>query len=309
MITSLRLLAAFSFWLLSSLLHLKFSLFLVQPLATFWGTIKLKNYAPYFAYLLIFLLLIFLLWLFFKASTKPAFQRIIIYLWIFLLAIISLINLYLLATPLENIHFVQYAIIAILFIWAIRPAYNNDFNSELAIIAKTLFWVTLAGIVDEFMQYLWITASYSKHLDFNDFLLNLMGTIAGLLSYYSFKLISYAESPVFSPDKKYSGYFSPIIWSFWEVRFSIILVSIFISFFYFDYMQLTTNELIKEGGIGIFNQHLSLFFERSPKLLGSWNNAFNGGRYYILSPLEGSLILLLVAFGFYWGIIKAITKL
>lgn len=237
--TLLRLLPAFSFWLLSSLLHLKFSLFLVQPIEIGGRLIKLKNYAPEVAYVFIFLLVIFLFWHFFTQYLNKKNQQIIFYLWLVWIVMVLFINHYLLATALENIHFVQYAIIALLFLWAIKPAQPLDLDNLLLLIAKTLFWVTLAGIIDEFMQYLWITASYSKHLDFNDFVLNLMGAIAGVLIYLSFKLVNLSDK--FIVTKINVGIKNNLVQLLhsWEMRLIILLTLFFCFLGYFDYVQKT----------------------------------------------------------------------
>jgi hypothetical protein len=283
------LFTTFCFWLITSLLHLKFSLFLVQPLTTPWGIIKLKHYAPQAGYLVIFIMSLFLLWQLYKIITnKEKRSFLILLLWIYWFILVFLINKYLLATPLENIHFIQYGIISLLFIIAI----NTSKIPKEILIAKTLFWVSMAGIIDEIMQYTWITASYSQHLDFNDFILNLMGAIAGILFYLSLK-----HSAKLDVSKKVFNW--KRLYHSWEIRLTIILFLSFLSLSFFDYIQLETTTLIKEGGFGQFNQHISFYFERAPELLGSWNNAFNGGKYYILSPIEGTLAFILIVASFF----------
>ena len=274
------LLPAFSFWLMSSLYHLKFSLFLVHPIETTVGVIKLKDYAAQAGYVLIFLLCIYLMRIFFSPRHRAVF-----YLWIIWLTGITLINIYLLATPLENIHFIQYAILSILFLWA----FSKFQDSKTGLIAKTLFWTTLAGIIDELMQYLWITVSYSQHIDFNDFLLNLMGAVAGILCTICFKPLTRSK---FSFERIKSLFTSA------EIYLTSLLLFFFTAFYYFDYIQLSTQQDVAKGGFSQYNQHIALFFERTPNLLGNWNDAFNGGEYYILAPVEGTLLILLTAIVF-----------
>ncbi len=309
----LRLLPVFSFWLLASLLHLKFSLFLVQPIETLWGVIKLKNYAPQVGYLFLFFTGLFLIWYFFVQNffipcghKKYAFNKAkfsILLLWVFWFLGLILINHYLLATALENIHFAQYAFLGLLFIWALKPL----ILSKPILIAKTLFWVSLAGIIDESMQYTWITASYSKHLDFNDFLLNLMGAIAGVLVYFTYHInaVQMRNSIKFNFNNHYWQVLNSLR-SSPEVLVTLLFSCIIMVLSYFDYIQFSTTIAINEGGFGLINSHSSLFFERLPNLLGSWENAFNRGKYYILSPLQGLLVFLIVTFGFYWGIIASL---
>jgi len=278
------------FWLLSSLLHLKFSLFLVNPLATPWGDIILKHYALEAGYILVSCFLIYLIWLILIAQKTPKAQLSnlfsrqafsLIYIWIIWLVVIIFINLYLLATPIENIHFVQYALIAVLILKAFP-------HSRIDVV---IFWTTLAGIIDEFMQYLWITAHYSMYLDFNDFLLNLMGAIAGVLFFIS--LNGASLNTMNSRSLLINKHYYP------EVILSILIVLCVILFYYLGYIQLTAPHLIAEGGIEIVNQKSRLFIERAPDTLGHWEKAFNGGKYYILAAQEGIIVLLLTAIIFY----------
>ncbi len=292
----LLLLTSFCFWLITSLLHLKFSLFLVQPLSSPWGIIKLKDYAPQAGYFVIFIMSLFLLWHVYKIITiKQKGSLLILLLWIYWFILVFFINKYFLATPLENIHFVQYGIISLLFITAINPTGKL----KASIIAKTLFWVSLVGIIDELMQYLWITASYSKHMDFNDFILNLMGAIAGILFYLSLK-------PFTKPKGSEEVFNWKQLYSSWEMRLALLLLLTFTSLYSLDYIQMQATSLINEGGFGLYNQHISLFFERTPELLGSWNKAFDGGEYYILSPLQGTILFLCLVSSFYLVLIRFI---
>ncbi len=80
---------------------------------------------------------------------------------------------------------------------------------------------------------------------------------------------------------------------------SISLLLTFSSLYSLDYIQMQATSLINEGGFGLYNQHISLFFERTPELLGSWNKALNGGEYYILSPIEGTLAFILITTSFF----------
>lgn len=276
-ITAVRLLPAFSFWLFTSLFHLKFSLFLVNPLETIWGTVKLKHYAPQAGYFLLFCMLCYLIWYFFNGRNRQNF-----YIWIIWLASIVVINRFLLATSIENIHFVQYAIITLLLIWGLERRHLDTSH----LIPRVLFWITFAGIVDELMQYFWITASYSKYIDFNDFLLNLMGGIAGILIYTGYKTLPVST---FSIKKTLSS---------WEFRaFAVFLLLIGV-FYHLGRIKFSAPHSIAAGSFDRTSNHMTVFFERAPNILGNWQNAFNGGEYYVLSPLEGILLLLLTGIAF-----------
>jgi hypothetical protein len=252
----IRLLPALSFWLLSSLYHLKFSLFLVNPLETTWGVIKLKNYAPQTGYFLLILFAFYLTWY----SYRGVYAKKGLLYWFIWILLVFLINQFLLATPIENIHFIQYALLSSLLLWCFNTAeINTDY-----LLPKVLFWTTFAGILDEISQYLWITASYSHYIDFNDFLLNMMGAIAGLLFYTGFRPVKTAKLSMLKILKSLET----------GLSFTLILLLVTI--------------LALEPGPG-------LELERKSGMLGSWQPAFNGGNYYVLTPIEGSFLLLLIA--------------
>jgi len=259
-----RLLTAVSFWLLSSLLHLKFSLFLVEPLDTGFGTITLKDYAPQAGYLLLMLFALYLIWY----SIKGSYGNRGLIVWLIWLLLTGIINRYLLATPIENIHFVQYGILSSLLLWGL----NTGGNTHRLLIPRVLFWSTLAGIIDEVLQYFWITASYSDYMDFNDFLLNMMGAIAGILFYTGF-------APLQTITLK-TGTISlrQIITSF-EAK-TVFLLCLIVSLFY---------------SLGMFQW---TDMERKPGSFGSWQPNFAQGEFYVLSPSEGGLLLLVLFAGF-----------
>jgi len=253
------LLFSFAFWLLTSLSHLQFSLFLVNPITTRWGSITLKHFAPQMGYCLITLFIIYLIW--YAINGVCRYGRLL--LWLLWSFIIVLINLYLLATPIENIHFLQYGILSALILWSLDC--NN--NSAQYLIPRVLFWITLAGIIDEILQYTWITASYSDYMDFNDFLLNMMGAIGGILFYNGFQALKTTQ---FSLSETLRSLEAKVIYII-----SIVLTAIY-----------------------TFDRQTILLLERKPNTFGSWQPNFSQGQFYVLTPLEGISLLLLLSFGF-----------
>ena len=91
-----------------------------------------------------------------------------------------LINVFLLTTNLEYIHYLQYGGLAYLLalsldrhrsVWPIREIY--------------CICLILSGI-DEANQYFYLAREFGNYLDFNDLVLNQAAVIAGLLLYYGF---------------------------------------------------------------------------------------------------------------------------
>lgn len=69
----------------------------------------------------------------------------------------------------EAIHFIQYAVFAIIC-FQITKSYW-----------KTLFWSIIAGSVDELYQYMYLAPSKSEYYDFNDVVINAVGAGIGLM--------------------------------------------------------------------------------------------------------------------------------
>ena len=104
----------------------------------------------------------------FPERKKPT----ILYLSVTLLLIILTINI-LMVINVEMIHFVQYAIMAILLF----PLFSNFGN--------TLFFTIFLGALDEAYQY-WVLAPFrTDYYDFNDVIINLLGAALGLILLFS----------------------------------------------------------------------------------------------------------------------------
>ena len=75
---------------------------------------------------------------------------------------------------IENIHFPQYAVLAVL-VFALVGRFG-----------ETVFWVTLLGALDESYQYFVLYGNNNTvYLDFNDIILNLVGAGLGLVLVYA----------------------------------------------------------------------------------------------------------------------------
>jgi hypothetical protein len=85
----------------------------------------------------------------------------------------------------ENIHYPQYAILAL-------PVF-----ALLKHFGATVFWVTLLGALDEAYQYFVLFRNnYATYLDFNDIVLNLIGAGIGVAFIYVLSDVK-SESPAF----------------------------------------------------------------------------------------------------------------
>lgn len=82
--------------------------------------------------------------------------------------IVICINL-LFVLNVEAIHFIQYAIFAIIFF----QLTNSYF--------KTMFWSIIAGSIDELYQYAHLAPKRTDYYDFNDVLINAVGAGIGLI--------------------------------------------------------------------------------------------------------------------------------
>jgi hypothetical protein len=88
-------------------------------------------------------------------------------LWALLVGGFIAADVFLVSTNIERVHYPQYAILALLWL----PAVGSP--------ALALLLTSLCGVADELMQYL-LMPHYTKYLDFNDFILNVLGAALGL---------------------------------------------------------------------------------------------------------------------------------
>jgi len=82
---------------------------------------------------------------------------------------IYLTNTYLFVINIESVHYLQYAVAAIL----IFPMLNSYY--------ATLFWATFMGFIDESYQYFILAPERTDYFDINDIITNFLGVAFGLL--------------------------------------------------------------------------------------------------------------------------------
>jgi VanZ family protein len=88
--------------------------------------------------------------------------------WLVAALLLAAADALLISTNVERVHYPQYALLALLLRWAWRD--------DLFV----LVCCTLGGVLDELLQYV-LMPHYTRYLDFNDFVLNLLGAALGLL--------------------------------------------------------------------------------------------------------------------------------
>lgn len=166
------------YYVCTTLGHLQFSLWLVRGRTIDIGG---QTYVYAFSYAMPWIAglgaaaLVGALWRQFQQATRPA--PAVAY-WGFWLLAVVLVDRYLTFSANEYAHYPQYALLA----WLLARMF--DPYRQIGAVGRVLFWATLLGAVDEFLQYVWITRSYSNYLDFNDFLVNLLAAAAGVMLYY-----------------------------------------------------------------------------------------------------------------------------
>lgn len=264
-------LVTMGYWLATCLLHLEISIIIVSPMSTPLGTITPSEYSSAVGWVVLLgaAVLIAL-----QAKNGQSRGRTLLY-WLLWLTAVYFANKTLVFSPNEYIHYPQYAILTILMVLCLDP------KRTLFPFGRILFWATLMGILDEMNQYFFLCPSYGEYIDFNDFFLNELGAVAGLLLAYGFRRpVTNARALV--PVHKTM-----------EFRLVTGCVAILLILHLGGRLNITPTNEIPPGGIAQEGGKRVVYLERKPGIMGTWQNASSGGAYYVLSPISG-LILMLV---------------
>lgn len=105
----------------------------------------------------------------FKAIASSKSKTLKVFYLTTTLFLITLTLNTLMVVTVEIIHFVQYALVAILLFPLIRN------------YGETLFWATTLGALDEAYQYFYLAPQRTDYYDFNDVIINLLGGALGLI--------------------------------------------------------------------------------------------------------------------------------
>lgn len=266
----LALLAA-AWWLATSLLHLKLSKFIISPVSTPFGNFTLSDYSSALGWVGFTALILIV---FFRARKGQHHLRTFVY-WFFLLAAIFAANRLLLFSPNEYVHYPQYAILVILMWLSIDP------DRTRWPFVRILFWGTFMGIIDEVNQYLFVCPSYGDYLDFNDFFLNQLGVVTGLLLAYGF------HAPK-NQDRATLPLFKSV-----EVKLVAVCFVILILLHAAGRLYVTPPKEVPPGGIALVNGKRAIYIERKPRIMGNWNKVSEDNEYYVLGPASGLFLLLI----------------
>ena len=263
------------YFIVISLGHLEFSLWLVKQRQFENTSYALKDFVPAIAAASAFSLVLWVAHIA-RRHARPYLWTIN---WLVWFGCIALVDRFLTFSLNETAHYPQYALMAWLIARCIDPE-RREWRT-----AQVIFWTTLLGMLDETMQYLWITTSYSEHLDFNDFVVNLLAAVAGMLIYYAGAdiLPRYAQSQRSGIE---FGVFAGLI-----VCIAIGLIS--------GRLLINPDAEIPPGGIvRMADGESRVYLQRKPGLYARYHPGPYRGRYWILDPVTGIALILAGGLGF-----------
>jgi hypothetical protein len=283
-----RWLVFFSYYLAVFFLHLKFSLLLDRPLPGFGKHVKLVTFVEPLLLITLALLLLVIAYQFLQSTTGRLSTVLYWGMWS---CSVALVDRFLLFKTIEYIHYPQYALLAVLLIWCIDP------DRAKICVGRVLFWTTVLGVFDELHQYVHLAKNYGDYLDFNDFFLNLQGAAAGVLLVYGFAgnraehgaevLPSRTFLDVGWPRQALKGVGGSI-----ELCFAAAALAFVIVLGASGRLQLSPEKIVPAGGLEYQDGKMVFYVERKPGMMGRWNGGVRTPLYYVLSPAEGSLLLL-----------------
>jgi hypothetical protein len=173
--------------------------------------------------------------------------------------------------PVEIIHIIHYSILTILLGYTFDRERKNFFFTKFLVIG---FFI---GFFDEFLQYL-VLVPAQKFLDFNDIYVNMLGSIGGLLIFYSFKPLPVERfnRREFLSRKSFLVFF---------------IIAVFIIVLTMNgNIRFSTDHIVNQGATEIINGETVLYLERYPYQYGSYLKHFIKGYFYNLNPFEWSVL-------------------
>ncbi len=259
---------ALAYWMANAGLHLVFSNWVTSPQPTPFGDWVPLHSTREVAWLVSGGLLVWLAWRG-RGNSWPTWCA-----WLLLAVAVLASNRWLLTTYVEAIHYPQYAIITLLFAWALDPARERWPLLEVWLL---VFWLS---VLDEAYQYLSLAARQGTYFDFNDLWLNQLGVLAGLLLYYGFR--ERPESAMGMPRVRR-----------WLLGTSGAIALSAITLGATGRLILNPDRDIPPGGFHPDDTNVRLYLQREPGLYGNWQRTFTDGYYFVLSPLQGTILLVL----------------
>lgn len=269
-------LAATTWFVVTSLAHLEFSLWLVRPREGAFGSFRYADFVPV-PVVAGLLGLVVCLYRQLRACKQPV--RLALW-WLVWFACVVAFDRYLTFSSNEIAHYPQYAFLA----WLIAHALDPD--KVRWVPGRILFWTTLFGMVDEFQQYVWIAPSYGMHLDFNDFLVNLIAAAAGAMLYYGASLDAHVRWRVSE------GTGRPFV----EIIVAGVLAVAILMLLVTDRIATMPSAEVPPGGLMYSEERdWRLYLEREAGILGSLSAGQRHGHYFILDPFRALTLMGLFA--------------
>lgn len=245
------------YFLATSLGHLEVSLWLVERRQSDWlGNYQMADFLPWVGAALLVCFLVWQAWRAVRGNELATTLSV----WAIWLIAIALVDRTLIYSLPEYLHYPQYALLA----WLLARFVDPDRTRWP--VGPILFAPTLLGVADEVLQYTWITTSYSNYLDFNDFLLNLLGGFAGLLAHYGFGR---------PPDR-------PIVWRHayqGSVGFAWLGVAML--------LYTSIAHALTTSGQPLVGLEREISY-------GQWISGPHTGSYYVLPPTLGTVLLVIL---------------
>ncbi len=242
-----------AYWLAASLGHLAFSKLLVTTWQ--WPLIGAVRPADHIGWaVLSAVLLVFPQQV--RRARRAAVRSPTLIGWGVWLTLFVAVDQWLIYSVAEYLHYPQYALLAYMLAWFADP------DRSRLLLGPVLLATTLLGIADEVLQYTYVTVSYSDYVDFNDFLLNLLGAAAGVLLYYGFCPWTTRRQPDVT-RRVYTG----------TAGFAVLALSL---------LAVTALAAIDDGAV--------TSLARTPHRYGHWLAGPHRGHYWVVPPWLGSLL-------------------
>lgn len=282
------------YFVVTTLAHLEFSLWLVAKRSTIWQDQPVSyTYRDFMLYLLPLIAMAWAAWMVRSARRYGTRMRIAVVCayWLLWLGCVAAVDRWLTYSVAEYFHYPQYALLTILVAKIIDPDHTRWPVTRLLLIT------TLLGALDELAQYTWITVSYSNYYDFNDVLVNLLAGTLGVMLYYGFRIPPGAPPPSTSrsrPDRFNAGMVLAVVllcsWAWSTNRLAI-----------------TPPTQVPPGGTLVSpNGHNTLYLQRKTDFFGGWQPGIRHGKYHVLPPAWALGYVLLVYL--IWGMWASLAR-
>ncbi len=273
-------LAAAFYFVVTTLAHLAFSLWLVaERTATWQGQTVQYSYRDAMPWLLPVAALTLLAWLVRDARRHGTLQRttIVVVYWLLWAGCVAAVDRWLTYSVPEYFHYPQYALLA----WLLAQTLDPDRTRWP--VGRLLALTTLLGAIDEMAQYLWITASHSHYYDFNDVLVNLLAAVLGVMVFYGFR----------APPPRGRVHHA---WHALALLFALAGTAAAAS----GRVHLTPIDAVPPGGRAIApDGSPRLYLQRQPGLYDRWHPGAWRPQHWVLGPASATAALGLVWLA--WG--------